>query len=75
MWKMPAVPNERKENMQLGVSLSEYEIRDLIKEKVSKLTGVIPEDLEVYVTCWNGRLSTCTTHVDGETNMTLLREI
>ena len=57
--------------MQLGVSLSEYEIKELIRHRVGELTGENPEDLDVHVTCWNGRLSTVTTHIDGDKDVQL----
>ncbi len=57
--------------MQLGIGLDEHEIRDLIKAKVASLTGELPENLDVSVTCWNGRLATCTTHIDCKTHLHL----
>lgn len=57
--------------MQVGISLNEYEIKELIKTEVAQLTGESADDLEVYVTCWNGRLSTCCTHIDCKKNLKL----
>lgn len=51
--------------MQIGISMSEFEIKELIRERVARLTGTEPDDLEVFVTCWNGRLNTCTTLIEG----------
>ena len=59
---------------QMGVSLSECEIKDLIKAFVSPLVNVPVEELEVYVTCWNGRLSTCVTHIDFKKDLILERK-
>jgi hypothetical protein len=58
---------------QIGVSLDEYEIKNLIKTAVSSLVDVPVEDLDVYVTCWNGRLSTCTVHIDPKKDLIIKR--
>lgn len=57
---------EGREAMQLGVSLDEHEIKDLIKARVSRETNVPEIDLQVHVTSWNGRLSTVVIRGDGE---------
>ena len=60
--------------MQLGVSLSEYEIKELIKGRVAELTGADSDELDVHVTCWNGRLLTCTTYSDYKKHLSLLEK-
>ena len=57
--------------MQIGISLSEYEIKALIAGEVARLTGEKADNLEVYVTAWNGKLSTYTTHLDHKKHLTL----
>lgn len=60
--------------MQTGISMSEYEIKELIKNRIACETDTDPDELEVYVTCWNGRLSTCTTYLDGKRHLLLKGE-
>ncbi len=57
--------------MQTGISMDEYEIRELIRQRIACETDVDPDELEVHVTCWNGRLSTCTTYAEGNRNLSL----
>lgn len=57
--------------MQMGISLSEFEIKELIRNKIAEVSGEKPKNLDVHVTCWAGRLSTVTTHIDGDKDIKL----
>lgn len=57
--------------MQEGIGLNDYEVKKLIKARVSELTGVATNKLKVDIAAGFDRVSAIAVHIDGKTNIKL----